>query len=194
MKLIALLMLFFFVFSLSGCKKSNETKYKIQKYSTFQPVCEKSKSARCCIKNTHIKCETEGTGNPVCGTKPGEGKIKAYCIGINDDIIREIEEVRCGEKKYSGGEPVCQETVERRVAKVQKNSNFQPTCADSESKFVKCTEGWPVCGTIPGSTTMNVYCIDMDSDNVLFSEHSIIKGICEDGKYPTCEPVQSDTL
>lgn len=72
---------------------------KIQKNSAFTPDCD----------GGPIVCQS---GNPACGTKPGSGDLKVYCIDTDDTILETA--AYCGDiDNYIGHrEPRCVQLVQ----------------------------------------------------------------------------------
>ena len=82
---------------ISSCKDdSDDTQNKIQKNSTFQPVCDG-------LESRFVTCPE---GAPACGTEPGSGEIKVHCIN-RDDVIVPLAKNTCGDGDSLKNRPTC---------------------------------------------------------------------------------------
>ena len=86
-----LLFVLVFLFSAS-CKRkdSSDDVPKIQKNSAFKPLCGEHGGLVPCA-----------SGSPACGTKPGSGELKVYCIDEDDTILSETPKCTVGVR------PIC---------------------------------------------------------------------------------------
>lgn len=89
------MLLFMLVFlSSTGCKRksASDDAPKIQKNSAFKPVC-----------GEHGELVPCASGSPACGTKPGSGELKVYCIDEDDTILPETPKCTVLHLKKQGG-------------------------------------------------------------------------------------------
>lgn len=174
MKIIILLMLCS-LFTITSCKNKKaateapEESNKIQKNSAFKAACQ---------SHHIIKCKT---GNPACGTKPGEGELKVYCIDGNDIILS--NQPICGiteeANDHSAHCTQLTETSPDQIRIVSVDTHI-PVCTNILDNTVSVTKpkcrfgnGKVICGTSPDNITVTVYCVD---ENNLFQ-----------GDNPTCK-------
>ena len=174
MKLITLLILFS-LFAVTSCKNKKaqidekEEGNKIQKNSAFKPACQSSKTVTC------------NTGNPACGTEPGAGELKIYCIDENDIILS--DQPICGiteaDDDYSAHCTQLTETSPDEI-RIVDTATHTPVCIDISNETTstvkpKCTFGNSkiICGKRPGDNIINLYCVD---------ENNMVQV-----DYPTCE-------
>ena len=137
----------------SGSEKPKHTeseKPKIQKNSAFSPRCHEG--------DGYAECDD---GNPACGTQPGSGELRVYCIDTDDSILGTAS---CGRGRPSYCVSIDSNAYKK--PKIQKSSAFAPRCLHRNAGTVECDDGSPACGTRPGTGELQVYCINKD-DTIL---------------------------
>ncbi len=185
MKIIILLMLCS-LFTITSCKNKKaateapEESNKIQKNSAFKAACQ---------SHHIIKCKT---GNPACGTKPGEGELKVYCIDGNDIILS--NQPICGITEEANDHSAhCTQLTETSPDQIRIVSvvTHTPVCIDISNNTVstikpECTFGNKViCGTSPDNAIVTLYCVD--ENNLLQSDYVKCKSSLDALLSPKCD-------
>ena len=188
MKIITSLILIS-LFFISGCKYKKDGKEdqekeegnKIQKNSAFKPACQSSNTVIC------------NTGSPACGTEPGAGELKIYCIDENDIILS--DQPICGiteaDDDYSAHCTQLTETSPDEI-RIVDTATHTPVCVDISNETTstvkpKCTFGNSkiICGKRPGDNIINLYCVD--ENNMAQSDYATCESSPQALLSPKCK-------